>query len=240
MFNLSRQSSGFRFLHTSKSILIQRNQVLHAKRLEIGQTIKLRLSGTIRSGTIISKPKRGEWNVAITNSDGQISNQVLKKSDILSSELVSPNVNPVVASRSTSIEDSTADTISISSTVDSIYVSNPSKETTISYTIPPDAHAKCSRWIIFSDLHVKGSSMETCEEVLREVHKVALHKDAGIIFLGDFWHVRGSLSVELLNRVLRSLRMWTQPVIMIPGTLKLQFVKSKLIALYTYIQFYYY
>ena len=40
---------------------------------------------------------------------------------------------------------------------------------------------------------------------------------AGIIFLGDFWHVRGSLSVELLNRVLKCLKEWTQPVIMIPG-----------------------
>ena len=78
-------------------------------------------------------------------------------------------------------------------------------------------HQACRDWVIFSDLHVKGASIEVCEEVLRRVHEEALKRSAGIIFLGDFWHVRGALSVELLNRVLRSLRQWTQPVIMIPG-----------------------
>jgi hypothetical protein len=34
---------------------------------------------------------------------------------------------------------------------------------------------------------------------------------------GDFWHVRGALCVDLLNRVLTALKQWTQPVIMIPG-----------------------
>ena len=46
---------------------------------------------------------------------------------------------------------------------------------------------------------------------------ITFNMQAGIIFLGDFWHVRGSLSVELLNRVLKCLKEWTQPVIMIPG-----------------------
>lgn len=71
--------------------------------------------------------------------------------------------------------------------------------------------------MIFSDLHVKSSSIEVCEEVLLRVHEEAQKRDAGIIFLGDFWHVRGALSVELLNRVLKALRKWEQPVIMIPG-----------------------
>ena len=73
------------------------------------------------------------------------------------------------------------------------------------------------RWVIFSDLHVKSSSIDSCEEVLAAVHSEAKKRHAGIIFLGDFWHVRGALSVDLLNRVLRALQMWTQPVIMIPG-----------------------
>lgn len=83
--------------------------------------------------------------------------------------------------------------------------------------IPPDRHLNTKNWIIFSDLHVKGSSIETCETVLREVNKCAQQKNAGVIFLGDFWHVRGALSVELLNRVLKVFKTWTQPVIMIPG-----------------------
>ena len=82
---------------------------------------------------------------------------------------------------------------------------------------PPLAHQNCKSWVIFSDLHVKGASIDVCEQVLEQVHQAAADRNAGIIFLGDFWHVRGSLSVELLNRVLKALRKWEQPVIMIPG-----------------------
>ena len=90
-----------------------------------------------------------------------------------------------------------------------------------SYNIPiieaPLLHQSYQNWIIFSDLHVKSSSIDTCEQVLHDVHEDAIKRNAGIIFLGDFWHVRGTLSVELLNRVLKELNQWTQPVIMIPG-----------------------
>lgn len=82
---------------------------------------------------------------------------------------------------------------------------------------PPQQHKDCKNWVIFSDLHVKSASMDVCEEVLHQVHQAAVERDAGVIFLGDFWHVRGSLIVELLNRVLKALGKWKQPVIMIPG-----------------------
>ncbi len=82
---------------------------------------------------------------------------------------------------------------------------------------PPMLHRQVKKWIIFSDLHVKGSSIDNCEQVLHEVHLAAVARQAGIIFLGDFWHVRGAINVDLLNRVLLSLKQWTQPVIMIPG-----------------------
>ena len=65
----------------------------------------------------------------------------------------------------------------------------------------------CRRWVVFSDLHVKSTSIDTCEEVLAAVHREAALRDAGVIFLGDFWHVRGALSVDLLNRVLRALQV---------------------------------
>jgi len=78
-------------------------------------------------------------------------------------------------------------------------------------------HKSVQSWIVFSDLHVKDSSIDICEEILLKVNEEAQSHNAGIIFLGDFWHVRGSLSVDLLNRVLKVLRTWTQPVIMIPG-----------------------
>lgn len=82
---------------------------------------------------------------------------------------------------------------------------------------PPRLHQQTQHWLVFSDLHVKASSLETCEAILDHLHQEAVARKAGIIFLGDFWHVRGVLNVELLNRILQCLRKWTQPVIMIPG-----------------------
>jgi hypothetical protein len=82
---------------------------------------------------------------------------------------------------------------------------------------PPATHTTVEHWVIFSDLHVKSASIEICEEVLDRVHAEAVERQAGIIFLGDFWHVRGALSVDLLNRILSRLSKWKQPVIMIPG-----------------------
>jgi hypothetical protein len=52
------------------------------------------------------------------------------------------------------------------------------------------------------------------------VHAQAVQRHAGILFLGDFWHVRGSLRVDLLTvntNLLDSLAHWTQLCIMIPG-----------------------
>ncbi len=75
-----------------------------------------------------------------------------------------------------------------------------------------------SRWVVFSDIHVSHGTLAVCEEVLARTHAEARARGAGILFLGDFWHVRGSLRVEQLNRVLQSLRLWGDtPCIMIPG-----------------------
>jgi metallophosphoesterase superfamily enzyme len=42
-------------------------------------------------------------------------------------------------------------------------------------------------------------------------------RKAGIIFLGDFWHSRGALPVELLNMAILKLQTWKCPAIFIPG-----------------------
>jgi DNA repair exonuclease SbcCD nuclease subunit len=73
------------------------------------------------------------------------------------------------------------------------------------------------QWIVLTDLHVATSTWETCRLVLQTVHTAAVKRNAGILFLGDFWHVRGSLRVDLVNAVLSTLSQWTQPIIMIPG-----------------------
>lgn len=78
-------------------------------------------------------------------------------------------------------------------------------------------HSKYKRWLIFSDLHVMPSTLTTCIQVLNYVHTTALQYDAGILFLGDFWHHRGFVRVDCLNAVLAELSKWTVPCIMLPG-----------------------
>ena len=71
--------------------------------------------------------------------------------------------------------------------------------------------------VVFSDLHVSHRTLPHCLEVLRFVHAQAVERDAGIIFLGDFWQERGRVPVEPLNAVIREISNWTQPFIAIPG-----------------------
>ena len=78
-------------------------------------------------------------------------------------------------------------------------------------------HSQCDQWVLFSDLHCSPSSLSTCLEVLDKVHSEAAERNAGVIFLGDFWHHRGTVRIDLLNAVLRSLSVWDVPLIMIPG-----------------------
>lgn len=40
--------------------------------------------------------------------------------------------------------------------------------------------------------------------VCRQVERAAKERNAGVLFLGDFWHARGSLPVEPLNSVLEA------------------------------------
>uniref|UniRef100_A0A0G4I8L5 Calcineurin-like phosphoesterase domain-containing protein n=1 Tax=Chromera velia CCMP2878 TaxID=1169474 RepID=A0A0G4I8L5_9ALVE len=73
------------------------------------------------------------------------------------------------------------------------------------------------KWVVFSDLHVCQASLKTCVEVLRQVHKAALERNAGVLFLGDFWHVRGDIRTDHLHEMVAEFRQWKVPVVMIPG-----------------------
>ncbi|CBJ48405.1 DNA double-strand break repair rad50 ATPase [Ectocarpus siliculosus] len=80
------------------------------------------------------------------------------------------------------------------------------------------AHATMKEWLVFSDLHVSPASLAVSLEVLDRVNEEAMKRSAcGIAFLGDFWHARGSLKVDLLVPVMEHLATWTRPVVMIPG-----------------------
>eukprot|EP00960_Hanusia_phi_P030134 748400-Hanusia_phi.AAC.12 len=73
------------------------------------------------------------------------------------------------------------------------------------------------KWIVFSDLHVSRNSLETCLHVLGRIHHEASIRNAGVIFLGDFWHEKGVLRVDALNSILLALSNWTVPVLALPG-----------------------
>lgn len=80
----------------------------------------------------------------------------------------------------------------------------------------PD-HARVRRWVVFSDLHLNRRTSRVCVDVLEAVHREAVARDAGIAFLGDFWHARGAIPVEPLIEALNAIRSWTRPCVMIPG-----------------------
>ena len=78
-------------------------------------------------------------------------------------------------------------------------------------------HMSYNKWVVFTDLHCAPSTLNTTLEVLDYVHKMAVERKAGVMFLGDFWHHRGTIRVDCLNAVLEALKMWTVPMVMIPG-----------------------
>ncbi len=76
--------------------------------------------------------------------------------------------------------------------------------------------------ILFSDLHLQEKSEEVVmEEVLPGIYEASKqHKDPHIAFLGDFFHLRYTISVRLLNAVRDELRRWTSggaTVTLLPG-----------------------
>lgn len=52
-------------------------------------------------------------------------------------------------------------------------------------------HERAREWVVFSDLHCSSQTIEVSRQVLRRVNDEAARRQAGIIFLGDFWHLRG-------------------------------------------------
>ncbi len=74
------------------------------------------------------------------------------------------------------------------------------------------------QWIVFSDLHVTPRTLPVCLEVLKRVRDEAAARSAGVLFLGDFWHLRGSLPVEPLNEVINMFATeWEAQTLMLVG-----------------------
>jgi DNA repair exonuclease SbcCD ATPase subunit len=84
----------------------------------------------------------------------------------------------------------------------------------------PRVSARFSRtrsWVCFSDLHLTAATQAVAMQVLERVHAEAAARDAGVLFLGDFWHHRGKLPVEPLNAAVEVFSSWRCPTIMLTG-----------------------
>ena len=198
--------------------------------LREGLEVKVRTTtGAVVRGHLMEKSRGGWWKVMVRGQNDEVMSvrtstiePVLNTTNIANSTRNIAASLPIDATKSELIDDlgqiGLVEDYSIKPKLKQVIdVEKEIPAYNLQRVEPPALHKNTNKWIIFSDLHVKSTSIETCEEVLALVHEEALKKHAGIMFLGDFWHVRGNLDVELLNRVLRSLGKWTQPVIMIPG-----------------------
>ncbi|KAL7444717.1 hypothetical protein ACHAXM_010925 [Skeletonema potamos] len=114
-----------------------------------------------------------------------------------------------------SIKHQTSDAVDINSIIHNTSPNATIAEETIQQIT--NCHSHYTKWLIFSDLHVMPSTLKTCLQVLDTIHTAALERQAGIIFLGDFWHHRGFVRVDCLNSVLGAMSNWKVPCIMIPG-----------------------
>ena len=199
--------------------------------LREGLEVKIRTTtGAVKHGHLMEKSRGGWWKVMIRGENDEVlsvrTSTIEPVVNMTSIANNTQNIAPAPSSNAKIVSEYIDDLGLIGLVEDNSIQSKVKSSAQVEKEIPPHSlqraeppsiHKNTKKWIIFSDLHVKSTSIETCEEVLALVHEEALKKQAGIMFLGDFWHVRGNLDVELLNRVLRSLGKWTQPVIMIPG-----------------------
>jgi DNA repair exonuclease SbcCD nuclease subunit len=94
---------------------------------------------------------------------------------------------------------------------------DPGKTLEVKFQRQVAHHSKYKKWVVFTDLHCSPATLQTSMQVLDVVHSTALQCNAGVLFLGDFWHHRGTLRVDCLNAVLKALEAWEVPMVMIPG-----------------------
>jgi len=75
--------------------------------------------------------------------------------------------------------------------------------------------------IVFSDLHLREETADVClKEVLPGIREAASEPYTDVAFLGDWYHIRYSINVSLMNAVRDELRKWEESGIdlyLIPG-----------------------
>jgi DNA repair exonuclease SbcCD ATPase subunit len=76
--------------------------------------------------------------------------------------------------------------------------------------------AKPFRHLVFTDLHLDGTTLDRALAVLDRVGELAEEHDAKPVCLGDFWNLRGHWMVRHVEEVAKRVEAW-RPSVFIPG-----------------------
>jgi DNA repair exonuclease SbcCD ATPase subunit len=228
------------WVHTyTRQHRIQTPRILYRRHLSAvpdygkGDRVQVEINGSAIDGTI--QDRNGGW-YSVQLSDGMQTIVKRRKSQLLtfidSSEKnhsletsVTSERENIVLHEISSIQDCFDQTL-ISPTIidlDAAISSLDSGSDTVksnrmkSYINQCKYFSTFQKWVTFTDLHVAPSTLNTCLDVLSTVNTIAKKEKAGVLFLGDFWHHRGTVRVDCLNAVLNALSEWEVPMIMIPG-----------------------
>lgn len=146
-------------------------------------------------------------SMATTSLDGIMKSTIIEEEQILNI----PEI-PTVINLDAAIMNQISSTISTSNQQPQDKITNKKDLQYIQQCIE---FSKYDKWVMFTDLHCSPTTLNTCIHVLDTVHKVAKERNAGVLFLGDFWHHRGSVRVDCLNAILNALSGWEVPMIMV-------------------------
>ena len=164
----------------------------------IGDAASLLCEGTYKRGIIQEARGRGWYTLHLAETNATIK---CRSSQLRREEATHDHVEPSIC-----LND-----------LDDLLVENISRKKKSEYIQQLAYFSTFREWVVFSDLHCSPTTLDTAVQVLQHVHDAAFNRSAGIIFLGDFFHLRSTLRVDMLNAVLRELGKFKQPMILIPG-----------------------
>lgn len=187
-----------------------------------GDNVKVTVNGETVQGIVKEVRGSGWYAVQVSSSSSNSDEQIIKvRAKQLS--LVAGTNSADTSSNNVTVHDSLPVTvppptiIDIDAALQSMQTDPVENKRDLEYLYTCAHYATVDKWVMFTDLHCAPSTLDTCLQVLQKVHAEALDRNAGVLFLGDFWHHRATIRVDILNAVLHELRSWEVPMIMIPG-----------------------
>ena len=138
----------------------------------VGSEVEVQLSidSGIAKGRIVSKGKGGWWKVEMEDEGGQGIGRGREEVNVRTSQMRVTNSAQAQGLGVTST--TTPNALNNNNNKDKDKKRIVLEPLVVPVITPPALHLATSRWVVFSDLHVKDSSLQTCKEVLRQVHQV--------------------------------------------------------------------